>query len=209
MAWTSESVARTVRAHCIYATPVTKASSLLRQARTAAGLSRTALAARAGVPTSTVSRIEADVVDPTVAMLTRVVAAAGCRLELTAERIAVAPSLADLAGLRPNDSPDWTRLRAVIDWTSQHPERISEVIANRPTGGSPMLTALIASIADKLADDHELRRPRWTAAVPPLEGEWTPPGTPRMIAKARRNTPPQLGARNIVLAEHDLWRHLA
>jgi len=30
-----------------------------------------------------------------------------------------------------------------------------------------------------------------------------------MISKARADTPKQLRARNIVLAEHDLWRHVA
>jgi len=34
-------------------------------------------------------------------------------------------------------------------------------------------------------------------------------GTPRMIDKARTNTPAELRARNIVLAENDLWRHVA
>jgi hypothetical protein len=30
-----------------------------------------------------------------------------------------------------------------------------------------------------------------------------------MISKARHDTPAQLRARNIVLAERDLWRHVA
>jgi transcriptional regulator with XRE-family HTH domain len=189
---------------------VSSASSLLQRARTTAGLSRTAVAARAGVPTSTVSRIESEAMDPTVAMLTRVMAAAGCRLELSLGRIAPAPSLANLGGALIGDSPDWTRLRALIDWTTQYPERICEVIAGRPEpSGSHMLTALLASVAEKLADDHGLRRPRWTQTVLPLDQEWTPLGTPRMIRKARTNTPAQLRARNIVLAEHDLWRHVA
>ena len=189
---------------------VTRASSLLRMTRTAAGLSCTALAARAGVPTSTVSRIEADAMDPTVGMLTRVMAAAGRGLELNSKPIAPAPALADLRGAWIGGSPDWTRLRAIIDWTAQFPERITEVITGRPgPSESAMLSALLASIADKLADDHGLRRPRWTAAVPCLDREWTPPGTPSIIAKARSTTPTQLRSRNIVLAEHDLWRHVA
>lgn len=192
---------------CIYAMDMRTVSDLVRQARITADLSCTALAARAGVTTSTVSRIEADVMDPTVAMLTRVMAAAGCRLELSFEPIDPAPSLADLADSGVEGSPDWTRLRALIDWTAQHPDRVSEVIAARPAPClSTLLPALIASVAEKLADDHGLRRPRWTAKVPPLGREWTPPGTPRMIRKARINTPAQLRARNIVLAEHDLWR---
>src|SRR5450759_3061636 len=91
---------------CIYATYMSTASVLLRQARANAGLSCTALAARAGVPTSTVSRIEADAMDPTVVMLTRVMAAAGCRLELNFARVAPAPNLADLTSAWIEGSPD-------------------------------------------------------------------------------------------------------
>ncbi len=195
---------------CIYATGVTTAASLLNQARTRAGLSRTGLAARAGVPTSTVSRIESEAMAPTVEMLTRVLAAAGCRLELSFQPMLSAPRLADLSDAWIDGAPNWTRLRALIDWATQHGDRISEVIADRPAPPSgPMLAGLLASVAEKLADDHGLRRPRWTAAVPRLDQEWTPPGTPRMISRARANTPEQLRARNIALAEHDLWRHVA
>jgi hypothetical protein len=142
--------------------------------------------------------------------LTRVLAAAGCRRELSFQPMVCAPCLADLSDAWVEGSPGWTRLRALIDWTALHQDRISEVIAERPAPhASPMLAGLLASVAEKLADDHGLRRPRWTASVPPLDREWTPPGTPRMITKARADTPSQLRARNIVLAEHDLWRHVA
>ena len=147
---------------------------------------------------------------PTVDMLTRVLAAAGCRLELGFEPMSPAPRLADLSDACVEGALNWTRLRALIDWTSQHRNRISEVIADRPAPhAGPMLAGLLASVAEKLADDQGLGRPRWTAAVPPLEQEWTPQGTPRMISKARADTPAQLRARNIVLAERDLWRHVA
>jgi transcriptional regulator with XRE-family HTH domain len=191
---------------CIYAMDMSTASALLRQVRIAAGLSCTALAARAGVPTSTVSRIESDAMDPTVSMLARVMAAAGCRLELSSQTIAPAPRLTDLSGTRSHDVPDWAGLRAMVEWAVQHPDRVTEMIADRPDhGSSPMRSALLASVADKLADDQGLRRPPWAASVPPVDRPWTPPGTPTMIAKARRNTPAQLRARNIFLAEHDLW----
>ena len=147
---------------------------------------------------------------PTVEMLTRVMAAAGARLELSFQPMASAPCLADLSDAWVDGAPNWTWLRALIDWTAQNQDRISEVIAERPAPhASPMLACLLASVAEKLADDHGLRRPRWTASIPPLDREWTPPGTPRMISKARADTPVQLRARNIVLAEHDLWRHVA
>ena len=52
---------------------VVSGAALLRQARTNAGLSRRALAAKAGVPTSTVSRIEDEHSDPTLSTLDRLV----------------------------------------------------------------------------------------------------------------------------------------
>lgn len=67
-----------------------------------------------------------------------------------------------------------------------------------------MLDALLAGIAEELADDAGLERPRWTASVPPLQEPWFPP--PRMIAAARAATPPQLAARRIYIAACDLWR---
>ena len=59
---------------------MTTASKLVHDARTSAGLSRGALARNAGVPTSTVSRIEDGVMDPTLTMLRRVLAGASQRL---------------------------------------------------------------------------------------------------------------------------------
>ena len=59
------------------------AAALVREAREEAGLSRSALAARAGVPTSTVSRIEDGSSDPTLTMLARLIAAAGRHLSVS------------------------------------------------------------------------------------------------------------------------------
>lgn len=59
---------------------MTTAAELIRTARTRRSLSQRALAARAGVPQSTLSRVESGRQQPTVAMLERLVAAAGYRL---------------------------------------------------------------------------------------------------------------------------------
>ncbi|MCU1494517.1 MAG: hypothetical protein JWO62_2281 [Acidimicrobiaceae bacterium] len=57
------------------------ATTLVKTARTLAGLSRSQLAALAGVPASTVTRIEAGSVDPTTGMLDRILMAAGYQLD--------------------------------------------------------------------------------------------------------------------------------
>jgi transcriptional regulator with XRE-family HTH domain len=58
------------------------AASILRDARTVAGLSQRELAVRAGTAQSVVGRIEAGTVSPTIETLTRLLAAADCELEL-------------------------------------------------------------------------------------------------------------------------------
>jgi|SRR5919198_6418522 predicted nucleotidyltransferase len=59
----------------------TTAAELVRSARTRRGLSQRALAQQAGVPQSTVSSIESGHRQPSVAMLERLLGAAGFRLE--------------------------------------------------------------------------------------------------------------------------------
>jgi transcriptional regulator with XRE-family HTH domain len=190
---------------------VDTAASLVAEARRAAGLSRRALAARTGVPTSTVSRIESGHMDPTVTMLHRVIAAAGRRLDISATTATEQRSIADLSDAW-SESPagpriDWTRIRGLLDWLYGDRERTAQAIELPPTrSGLPMLDSLLAGIAEKSADDAGLERPRWAMKVPALSVPWLPPGTPRMIAAARRATPRQLAVRNIWLAELDLWR---
>jgi transcriptional regulator with XRE-family HTH domain len=185
-------------------------AALVAEARSQAGLSRRGLAERAGVPTSTISRIEDGAMDPTYTMLARVLGAAGRELRTSADELPDRPSLARLADAwRPTargTTFDWTRLRGFVDWLRQHPDQVDEAIATPPARSEPVLDGLLAGIAEKLADDHGAPRPRWTAAVPPLPEPWRPPGTPRMVAQAERTTPQQLKLRNIVLAERDLWR---
>lgn len=57
-------------------------SDVVKRAREAAGLNRSQLAARAGVPASTVSRIESGQTDPTLGMVDRLLRAAGYSLDM-------------------------------------------------------------------------------------------------------------------------------
>jgi transcriptional regulator with XRE-family HTH domain len=60
-----------------------RTANLLRHARRRAGLTQVELAARAGVPQSTIGRIETDRINPTIATLRLLLNAAGQELELT------------------------------------------------------------------------------------------------------------------------------
>lgn len=65
---------------------MTKAADLVRQTRSAAGLTQRRLAALAGIPQSTVARIEAGTIDPRTQTLQRVLAAMNHDLGLEERR---------------------------------------------------------------------------------------------------------------------------
>jgi transcriptional regulator with XRE-family HTH domain len=192
------------------------AGELVRQAREDAGLSRSALAARAGVPTSTVSRIEAGSSDPTLTMLSRLIAAAGHHLSVTLDKAAPSHELA-IESLTEAYSPgvkvrkvNWARVRGFLDQLAERPEFTADAIASPPhRTGDPAFDTLLAGIAEKLADDAGVPRPRWTRSVPPSPTPWETPGTPARVQRARAAAPTQLAARNVWIAAQDLWRNAA
>lgn len=190
------------------------AGGLLKSARRDARLSTRSLAAMAGVAYSTVARIEAGQVDPTVGMLTKLLDATGNDLRIEAHAAGV-PQLAELVdawGRDANgqDRPDWTRLRGFLDYLKLHPQHRAVAVATRPTAaGSAFMDALLAGIAEQVSDEAAIPRPRWTRQIPPLLEPWISPGTPRMQARDRASTPPPLAARNLFLSADSLWRDYA
>lgn len=186
------------------------AATLVREARQGSGLSRRALAARAGVPTSTVSRIEEGEIDPTVGMLGRIIDAAGSRLVLKLEAGKAEPTLASLSNavdrVGGRIKVDWTRLRGFSDWAARHVDQLPRALADPPARTGTPLDAILAAFAEELAAQHGIERPRWTRAIGPLSQEWTAPGTPRMRAEATAKTPEPFRRRNLVLARSALFR---
>ncbi len=189
-------------------------STLVRHARLGSGLSIRALAARAGVAATTITRIESGRIDPTVGTLRSILGAAGRELRLDAPRRATI-RLADLTDAwadRPDEvRPDWTRLRAALDHLALQPDETADAIATPPgSSGSDVIDALLAGIADKLADDHHLARPAWTATAPDLEADtFLMPATPRQRAAIKAATPHQLATRRLFVDEATLWRQAA
>lgn len=192
-------------------TPMEDARALVAEARRGAGLSIRELGRLAGVSFTTISRIEAGEMDPTVGMLKRILAASGRRLRLTAD---ASPQpqrlLADLASAvtetDAGERPDWTRLRAFLDHLALHPEETQSAITARPHTESRLMNALLAGIAEKLADDHWLSRPGWTRTAPKLKPDWALPGTPRLLAEQRAHAPRQLLDRGLAIDQRSLWR---
>jgi hypothetical protein len=142
-------------------------------------------------------------------MLQRVLAAAGRTLTAQASDMTDEPSIARLA--HPGTKQEgfkWNELRAFIDWERRHPQTVESAISTPPPRTDPAFDSLLAGIAEKLADDASIPRPRWCEHVPALPMRWEPPGTPRMIARAHEQAPEQLKRRNIFVAQEDLWREL-
>jgi hypothetical protein len=164
------------------------------------------------MPTSTISRVEDGISSPTVDTLERALAAAGCRLVLDTADQPRGPRLADLhdAWITGHDDADWTRLRAFVDHLYLHPEQVAGAIGARPGHVEhARLENLLAAIAEKIADDHELPRPRWTASVAALAEPWESSGTPTMRRRELAGAPSQFTDRGIHLAATNVWRSRA
>lgn len=192
---------------------VIHSAAVLRDARTHAGLSRRALAAKAGVPTSTVSRIEDGLSDPSLTMLGRLVDAAGSSLVIESRPRDDRVTLAELATAVDENAGrlkiDWTRLRGFVDWVEHHPDELAEAIADPPASTVPLLNVILAALAEQLADERGSQRPRWTRAFGPLEKPWSPPSTPRMRAAFEETAPEPFRRRNLVLSRSALFRAVA
>ena len=187
---------------------VREASEIVVGLRAGSGLSQRALAERVGCTRSTIMRIEAGEMDPTVTMLARIASAAGQRLVVDVAEPGRVPSLAEVAQRTGGiDTVDWTHLRGIVDWLRLHPEQVDEAIADAPPRtGDATADNLLAAIAEKIADDTGRHRPRWTRAVPKLAQPWSPPGTRRMQKVEAAQAPPQFADRNLLLGAQNLWR---
>jgi transcriptional regulator with XRE-family HTH domain len=183
----------------------------IRNARQAAGLSIRTLAGRAGLAASTVSRIETDLVDPGVGTLQTILEASGYSLHLKIRRSAKfkLSSLSNAWSLdHGREAIDWTRIRLFVDYLAAHPDELSDAIESRPElSGSPGLDALLASIAEKLADDAHETRPSWTSDVPALTvPTFFVPTTPLIRKRITNSTPPQFLSRKVMVDAQSLWR---
>lgn len=170
------------------------------------GLSFRDLAERADVAVSTVTRVKAGAVEPTVDTLTRLLQSAGYELQVARRPEVEPPTVGSLASAWSERDgrlrPDWTRWRALLDRLALEPDRVAEAIyLAPPPSGNPIIDSLLAAIAEKLADDAGLRRPAWTTAVPPAVEPWRPPARGKDL-----EVPEQLAARGLIVDGASLWR---
>jgi transcriptional regulator with XRE-family HTH domain len=184
-------------------------AEVVARAKGSSEVSVRALAASAGVAGSTITRIQAGTVDPTVQTLEQILGAAGFELRLSVVRTGAerTPRLADLSeawsARGGRIRPEWTRWRALLDHLALHPERVAEAIYLPPLpSGSRTIDALLAGVAEKLADDAGLARPTWTASVPAVD----PPYRPPVRGGVELDVPSQLADRGLLIDTESLWR---
>ena len=181
---------------------MTTTAELIQTARTRRGLTQRALAARAGVEQSTIARIENGDVDPTWSTVNRLLKGAGFRLD---DPTPTVPTLAESA--LPNGDIDWTMVRAVTDRAAHFPDEVALMIGAEPSVDASVVTrTVLAAIGAHLAEHHEIRSPRWVRHTRPLDRPWHLSGTPRMVERARNETPPALAYFNVWLRPDVLTR---
>lgn len=183
---------------------------LVANARESSQIAIRKLAEDADVAGSTITRIQSGAVDPSLQTLDRILRAAGFELHVTAVRRGAArhTRLEDLVDAwtthRGQVRLDWTRWRTALDSLALHPERIAEAIfIPPPPSGNRIVDALLAGVAEKLADDAGLPRPTWAEFVPTV----APPYVPAIARSVQgRTIPPQLEARGLLIDTESLWR---
>lgn len=184
-------------------------AEVLSRAKGSSEVSVRALAAAAGVAGSTITRIQAGTVDPTVQTMEQILEAAGYELQLSVVRHGGerTPRLGDLSSAWSTRGgrvrPEWTRWRALLDHLALHPEQVPEAIYVAPLpSGSRIVDALLAGVAEKLADDAHLVRPSWTASTPALDEPYEPP----VRSGVHLDVPEQLAERGLMIDTESLWR---
>ncbi len=173
------------------------AATIVNDLRTRADLSARALARRAQTATTTITRAENDTLEPTLAMLQRIANAAGYTLDITPRPI---PTLASAAATSAaaDEWKDWTPLRAVADWTDQHPSDAAAAIAAAPDTTNQRALNLLAAIAETIADAHRIPAPGWAAGVRALDAPWRAGRRPTSVSG-------RFAARNVHIPTGSIW----
>jgi transcriptional regulator with XRE-family HTH domain len=187
------------------------AAGLLRRARGAAGLTQTRLAELAGTTQSAIAAYEAGTREPTVPVLSRMLAAAGARLEMD---VAPDPSryrLADVAhDIAATDAADEARrLRLVFEFLRGAQEDghrlVLLVAAVPPSTGDVRFDALLAAIAEDLCVHAGEAPPSWVHdAGRFLDRAWWVSELPSARAAALVHAPASFRRRGVMLDRHDL-----
>jgi transcriptional regulator with XRE-family HTH domain len=187
------------------------AAALLRRARQEAGLTQTRLAELADTAQSAIAAYEAGVREPTLPVLTRMLAAAGMRLELD-----VAPDQSlyrlcdlarDVAAVKPSD--ERRRLRLVFEFLrgvrdDNQPLALLLSVEPRLTGDE-RFDALFGGLAEHLSVHAHIDPPAWVHEPSRfLDRAWWVSELSSARASALVHTPASLRRRGVMIDRRDL-----
>ncbi len=187
------------------------AASILRRARSDAGLTQTQHAVLARTTQSAIAAYETGTREPTVPVLARLCAAAGSLLFLDIDRDPSVYRLADLAqDISTTDSADPARrLRLVFEFlrgAHEDGNAVVLLVAAEPAPiGDQRFDALLAAIAEDLCIHAAETPPSWVHAPNRfLDGAWWVSGLPSARAAALVHTPASFRRRGVMIDRRDL-----
>lgn len=204
--------------------PERLAGELLRQARAEKHLSQRGLATMAGVPQSTVARIEGGRMQPSLPLLYRILGAAGLKprtvLELAADvsigtpKAPPAPptyrpmTLVDLARHLTSADDDQLRWRLIAEFLEEHRHEPIDVRAalvreEPPTTGDERWDVFLAAMAEHLSGIDDRGAAAW-ADERRLEVFWFPFNSPAARVDAFVHAPAAFRRRGIFVAPQEL-----
>lgn len=184
----------------------------IREERSRLGLSTRDLARLSGVSYPTISKIENGHEQPRWSTLEKIFEALGRSLTRSPVQ-ETQPRLSDLTDAWTEDAththhPDWVRIRAFVDELRLRPNITAQaILPEPPRSQSPLMNSLIAAIAEKIADDAGITRPRWTRTRPALRQPWSVATRPSKQAEAQAATPAQFMKRGLIIPESTIWRN--
>lgn len=194
------------------------AADLVRRARADQQLTQRILATAAGVPQSTIARIESGHMQPSLPLLYRVLAAAGVRARTILEPIdAVDPdvrpayqpmTLIDLAGHFNKTDDEKLRWRLIAEFLEEYSHELvdkrAELLrAEPPTTGDERWDVFLAALAEHLAARDGRGVDPW-AARRRLDVFWFPFNTPAARVDAFVHAPASFRRRGIFVAPQEL-----
>ena len=187
------------------------AASILRRARSDAGLTQTQHAALAGTTQSAIAAYEAGTREPTVPVLARLCAATGSRLLLDIDRDPSVNRVADLAqDISTTDPADPARrLRLVFEFlrgAQEDGNAVVLLVAAEPAPiGDQRFDALLAAVAEDLCIHAGETPPSWVHAPSRfLDRAWWVSGLPSARAAALVHAPASFRRRGVMIDRRDL-----
>jgi len=184
-------------------------ADLLMTARRNAGMTQSQLAGLANTSQSAVAAYESGRRQPTIAVLDRLLRAAGFELSLAAEPRSDVLRLVDVAPLIAAATDDEHRLRLFFEFLRGAGEAGDElpllIAAEPPSVGDPRYDALLAAVAEHLALHAGIEIPDWVSKDNRcLDRFWWVSELPSAKAQALLHSPASFRSRGVMLDSHDL-----